>query len=48
MSLEVVIGGEIFILIWISCSSSDPVFDENMFFFFRYVRQVQQLEGRLG
>jgi hypothetical protein len=37
MSLEVVIGGEIFIPHWISCSSSEPVFDENLFFFFRYV-----------
>jgi hypothetical protein len=46
--LEVAIGGEIFILHWISCLSSDPVFDENPSFFFRYVRQVQQLEGRLG
>jgi hypothetical protein len=37
MSLEVVIGGEIFIPHCISCLISDPVFDENLFFFFRYV-----------
>jgi hypothetical protein len=48
MSLEVAIGGEIFIPHWISCSSSDLVFDENLSFFFRFVPQVQQTEGRLG
>jgi hypothetical protein len=34
MNLEALIGGKIFILI---CSSSDPVFDDNRFFFFRYI-----------
>jgi hypothetical protein len=37
MNLEVVIGDEIFILICTSCSSSDPVFDDNLFLFFRRV-----------
>jgi hypothetical protein len=45
MNLEVVIGSEIFILIWISCSSLDLVFDDNLFFFFRRVWQVQQPES---
>jgi hypothetical protein len=35
MNLEALIGGNIFILI---CSSSDPVFDDNPFFFFRCIR----------
>jgi hypothetical protein len=38
MNLEAVIGGEIFIPIWISCSSSEPVLDNNLFFFFKRVR----------
>jgi hypothetical protein len=48
MNLQAVIGGEIFIPIRISCSSSYPMSDDNMFFFFRCVRQVQQPECRLG
>jgi hypothetical protein len=48
MSLEVLIGGKIFIFIWIPRSSLDPMFDDNLFSFFRCVRQVQQPEGRLG
>jgi hypothetical protein len=45
MSLEALIGGKIFTLIY---SSSDPMFDDNPFFFFRCIRRVQQPEGRLG
>jgi hypothetical protein len=48
MSLEALVGGKIFILIWFSCSSSNPMFNENLFPFFRCVWQVQQLEGLLG
>jgi hypothetical protein len=48
MSLEALIGGKIFILMWISCSSSDPMFNENMFPLFRCVWQVQQPESLLG
>jgi hypothetical protein len=48
MSLEVLVGGKILILIRISCSSSDPVFDDNLLFFFICVRQVQLPEGCLG
>jgi hypothetical protein len=47
MNLEAVIGGEIFTPIWISCSSSYPVLDNSLFFFFRCVWQVQQPEGFL-
>jgi hypothetical protein len=40
--------GKIFILIWCSCSSSDPTFNENLFPSFKCVWQVQQPEGFLG
>jgi hypothetical protein len=37
MSLEALVGGKIFILIRFSCSTSDPMFNENLFPFFRCV-----------
>jgi hypothetical protein len=48
MSLEALVGGKIFTLNWLSCSCSDLVPDDILFFFFRCVWQVQQPEGRLG
>jgi hypothetical protein len=48
MSSKVLVVGKIFTFIWLSCLSSNSVFGDNLLFFFRCVRQVQQPEGRLG
>jgi hypothetical protein len=48
MSLEALVGGKIFILIRISHSNSDPMFDNNPSSFFRCVREIQQPDGLLG